>query len=177
MKEVWKKSPSWACLEISSIGRVRRCEDQVNHRWKRGKGSHNKGYVYIPRIRDGYSTIRLNINGKRKHLLVNRLVCEAFNGPSPNGNYHAAHKNGDQTKNFPKNLYWATPQQNIEDRERHGKTMRGDGHYYRKLSSCDIPKIRKFISAGIPSTEIAKKYGVTSSAIKAIKGKITWKHV
>lgn len=157
----WRKSGLCPLVEVSSAGQVR---------------SIKTGKIYSPVIKPhGYEIVRVHIDGKRKHYHLHRLVCEAFNGP-PNG-LLALHKDGNQRNNSASNLYWGTQAQNIEDRERHGKTMRGDSHYARKLSSADIPKIRKLLSDKVPMKKIALQFGTTYSAIYDIKRRKSWKTV
>ena len=163
-------------LEASSDGRICRAVDSVNCRWKRGKGRCNAGYIFVPSIKEsGYGFIRITIDGKRKHLFVHRLVCEAFHGKS---DLQALHKNGVKSCNFPENLYWGTQKKNIEDRERHGKTMRGEKHYAAILSEKDVRKIKKLLrSRTVSQKAIAEKYGVTNFAISDIHRGKSWKHI
>lgn len=173
----WMSPKSAPMLEVSSTGIVRLAIGIPNTRWGTGESRHKKGYVFKQDVKNGRKVVRVSIKGKRKQFLVNRLVCEAFNGPPPSPTHHAAHKNGKELDNRADNLYWATPQENISDRERHGKTMRGDSHYARKLSSKDIPDVRRKILDGMPQTEIAKQYGVSNYAIHDIKRGKSWKHI
>ncbi len=178
---IWRPIPEFPNYEISDMGAIRIVKPFPNNRWGHGLGSYRKGYVLVPRKHNFggmlYYTVRLTRNGKRYERRVNRLVCEVFHGPPPSNIHHAAHKDGDSLKNCSTNLYWATPQENIDDRERHGRTMRGDGHYHAKLSAKDIPIIRELWSAGLKQPEIARRFDVTAYAISDVVRRKSWKHI
>lgn len=93
----------------------------------------------------GYARHTLCVGGRKITRSAHVLVCIAFNGPKPSPELHCAHRDGDKANNTPPNLYWATPQENTDDRERHGRThrgprspealarlCRGDGHWTRQ---------------------------------------------
>lgn len=117
--ERWRRIGDAPDYEVSDAGRVRRAVPD----WQ-GKFA---GHVLRPSIgRGGYRWHVLCVGGKKITRKLHRLVCEAFNGPQPEGRPHCAHRDGDSANNTPKNLYWATPAENSADRERHGRTARGD---------------------------------------------------
>ncbi|MDE2105818.1 MAG: HNH endonuclease [Patescibacteria group bacterium] len=76
-------------------------------------------------------------------------------------------------------LFLGTHKQNMEDKARKGRVpdMRGDKSNVAKLSSKDIPLIRKRIKDGETCYSIAREYGVTGEAILAIKHNRTWQSV
>ena len=49
----------------------------------------------------------------RKTLKVARLVCEAFNGPPPDGSPYCLHIDEDSRNNRPENLKWGTQRENL----------------------------------------------------------------
>lgn len=53
----------------------------------------------------GYKCIDLNKNGKRKHVLLHRVMAEAF-VPNPNNNPIVLHKDNDKLNTDPSNLVW-----------------------------------------------------------------------
>lgn len=83
------------------------------------------GRALKPGFRRGYASFVLCVEGRKISRTAHQLVCAAFNGPRPAPDMHCAHRDGDKSNNTPGNLYWATPQQNADDRERHGTTHRG----------------------------------------------------
>lgn len=129
--ETWKIVPSVPIVEASSFGRIRSAIDRPNSRWGHGRNFYAKGWIYCQVIYkkkqpNPYYLVALSVGeDSRRRYLVHRLVCEAFHGDPPSLKYHAAHVNGDSLDNKEFNLYWATPQQNIDDRERHKKLRKG----------------------------------------------------
>ena len=77
---------------------------------------------------DGYPSVRLTIDGKRKHLAVHRLVARAYLPPRPSPEHEVRHLDGSKTNNCVENLAWGTRQENADDRARHGRTSHGLRH-------------------------------------------------
>lgn len=50
---------------------------------------------------------------KGKTYKVHRLICEAFNGPAPDGCDVCMHKDENAANNRPSNLVWGTQEQNL----------------------------------------------------------------
>lgn len=76
----------------------------------------------------------------------------------------------------PEHLRLATQSDNIQDmfRKGRGNTSKGESHVCAVLTEPDIIAIRKS-SASL--NEEARRYGVTRSAIWAIRHRVNWKHV
>lgn len=121
--------------------------------------------------RDGYATIRLQADKRVFKPYVHRIVCEAFNGPCPEGKSIVAHNDGDFTNNTPENLRWATHAENQRDRERHGTHNRGERSHLAKLTWEDAEEIR---SSPLPSKVIAAEFGVTAANVRQIRRGDTW---
>jgi hypothetical protein len=77
---------------------------------------------------DGYPSVRLMINGKRKRIAVHRLVARDFLPSRPSPVHEVRHLDGDKTNPAAWNLAWGTPKENADDRERYGRTSRGERH-------------------------------------------------
>ena len=73
-KEIWKDIKDYEGLyQISNLGRVRSL-DRVD-----GNGRGWKGIMLSSKLRkNGYREVILCRDGKRKYMLVHRLVAEAF---------------------------------------------------------------------------------------------------
>ena len=72
------------------------------HRWETSNGH----YVSTNGLTDKYL---------RKSVLVHKLVCLAFNGPTPtNDKYDTNHINGIKNDNRAENLEWVTRSQNVQ---------------------------------------------------------------
>lgn len=57
---------------------------------------------------------------KKERRYVHRIVCEAFNGPAPEGKPLVLHGDGDKKNNVPSNLRWGTDSENKFDAVRQG---------------------------------------------------------
>jgi len=124
MKENWKTISEAPHYAISDTGRVKR----VVADWQRKYA----GRILKPAThRGGYlAHVLCTENGKITRK-VHRLVCEAFNGPPPSPEFHAAHFDGNVLNNTPENLRWATAAENAADKDRHGRTVKGDSSWPR----------------------------------------------
>lgn len=59
----------------------------------------------------GYKCIDLAKNGEKKHMLLHRLMAEAF-VPNPNNDPIVLHKDNDKLNTSPENLVWGTYSEN-----------------------------------------------------------------
>lgn len=124
MQETWKNIPDFPGYQVSNLGRI------WSEKTKRLRKAHTQ--------KKGYWHIVLSHKNKTKTIRLNRLVLEAFAGPAPSPEHHAAHKDGDKDNNAASNLYWATPQENVNDRKRHGTYYSGCNHPMAKLTNGDL---------------------------------------
>lgn len=78
---------------------------------------------------DGYPSVRLTVIGaKRTRLAVHKLIATTFLGPRPSPAHEVRHLDGDRLNPHADNLAWGTRADNAADRERHGRTSRGEPH-------------------------------------------------
>lgn len=77
---------------------------------------------------DGYPSVRILIDGRRKRIAVHRLVAQQFLPPKPSPTHEIRHLDGSKTNSAVWNLAWGTQKDNAEDRQRHGRTSRGASH-------------------------------------------------
>lgn len=96
----------------------------VGHNW-RGYGEREMRQTLNA---DGYPSVRLTIDGKRTRLAVHRLVAKHFLPPRPSSAHEVRHLDGDRMNSSVSNLAWGTRSENAADRERHGRTSRGQRH-------------------------------------------------
>ncbi len=163
LQERWKPIPQLHCYEVSSLGRVRRCQP--------GSGGNSVvGRILKQHSRKGtkYQQVELIARTGRKMFLVSRLVALAFHGPEPSPDHQAAHYDGDPLNNREDNVRWATPLENAEDKRRHGRVVRGAKHWAAKLSEKDGRLIADLHAQGVRSGVIAKQFAVTRGTINRV---------
>ncbi len=128
MIEQWKLVSGFA-YEVSSIGRVRRVGKKIPRR--------------LIMDDDGYLVVALFRDGIRYDRKVHQLVCSAFNQPRPNRRAEVRHLDGVRRRNIPKNLTWGTTKQNADDRDQHGRTIKGESHRRARFSNITVQEIRR----------------------------------
>lgn len=75
----------------------------------------------------GYPYVRmLDASGARRKVRVHRMMARIFIGPRPSLQHQVRHLDGCKQNNAASNLAWGTALENAADRERHGRTARGD---------------------------------------------------
>lgn len=154
-REEWRVIADAIDYEVSSAGRLRR--RTPGHLTYAGK--EQPGY----RRRDGYLWAMLRLSdGSRVTRAIHRIVCAAFHGPPPFVGAQVAHRDGTRTNNAEDNLRWKTAQGNADDRELHGRTVRGHAHALATLSPEALAEVR---SSSLSCREAAKKHGVSASTI------------
>lgn len=115
-REVWTVAVGTeAYYLVSNMGRVARIVDAPG-RHKLGP----EGYRIraLSEHKKGYLQVGLHVKGKRRSVLVHRLVLESFDGPPPEdeyGEFECHHDNADQKDNRLVNLMWLTAQENREE--------------------------------------------------------------
>jgi hypothetical protein len=107
---------------------------------------------------------------------VHLLVLEAFVGPRPSGMV-GRHLDGNFRNNALSNLAYGTPQDNMDDRERHGNTVRGVDKSNTLFTADDIAFIRTYPRHDRYQEELAKKFNVTQSTISKIITRRSWNHL
>lgn len=77
---------------------------------------------------DGYPSVRLMQDGRRRRMAVYKLVALAFLPERPSPSHEVRHLDGDKGNSSYGNLCWGTRKDNAADRTRHGRTSRGPAH-------------------------------------------------
>lgn len=131
--------------------------------------------------RDGYSFVQLTgqcSGGRTKPKLVHRAVAEAFLGPCPPEADQLRHLNGNKRDNRPSNLQWGTAAENAADRDRHGRTARGERNGGgRRLRAIDVLAIKGRLRAGEAQASIAATFGVSQALVGFIAIGRLWRGV
>ena len=169
MKETWHPIPDYP-YELSNKGRVRRSQGGVH--------GARVGHILKPRPhRAGYTIYLLNKNHKPWYATLNYLIALVFIGPRPSPKHVAAHWDGNASNNKIKNIRWATEEENAADKDRHGRTPRGNKHGLARLSDNKVRTLRRLRVKGWTYKRLAKRYKVTASQVYNADKRITWGHV
>lgn len=164
MEEVWLSPEGYeGFYKVSNLGRV--------------LGLKRNRCLSPTREQTGYYTVCLSANGVVTKFRLNVLVLSTFCGPAPFDGAHAAHNNGDPSDNSLRNLRWASPLENQEDVDRHGRRCRGEEVYGAVLTEADVIEIRRLIGAGVRNGPLADRFGVSISTIHLIRHGKTWRHL
>ena len=176
MVELWKPIPGYEGIyEASSLGRVRSVDRELIQKNNKGGVSlfRRKGRVLAQRLsRDGYFRVNLSKDDEITTHQVHNLICLAFYGTPRNGRDQAAHNDGTRTHNVLSNLRWASPSENMQDKNLHGTDMRGDRHFNARLNWDTVREIRRSKDSA-PS--LANRFGVGVKAIHKVRYGYTWK--
>ena len=167
MKEIWKDIEGYkGFYRISNLGRVKSLKRLV----KRNDGTVQKVREHILRLHikdNGYCQVELRKNSKGKHLLVHRLVAEAFLS-NPQNKEQVNHKDGNKLNNNVNNLEWVTCSENAVHAFSHN--LRTVNKTY-KLT----PEERKYIKEHYVfrhpkynSNALGKRFGVSGTTIMRI---------
>lgn len=111
-----------------------------------------------------------------KYIRAHRAVCIVFHGEPDSPHMEVAHScgNGHRSCVNPKHLRWATKEENIEDRKKHGVMVRGEMHPQAILSAEQVMEI---FNDQRKTVVIARDYGVSRGAICSIKRGKNWCHI
>jgi alkylated DNA nucleotide flippase Atl1 len=89
----------------------------------------------------------------------------------------ACHRNGIRDDNRPWNLRWATHQENIDDREIHGNTARGERAGFSRVTEKMVREMWEARSDGTSYGKIARFYGISKRQVMRILKREAWSHV
>lgn len=125
----------------------------------------------------GYMSVRLtDNNGKRRRVLVHKLVLEAFASKRPK-EMQARHLDGDKRNNSISNLAWGTAKENADDRERHGMTAHGENHRNSKMTSDAVSRMRALNKSGKSYSSLARTFDLEKSTVRMICLRRAWSHI
>ena len=127
-----------------------------------------------------YKTVHFTVHFKECKKFVHRIVAETFIDNF--NNYKCVnHINGIKSDNNVSNLEWVSHSINNSHAYKTGlKSNSGEKQSHHKLTDKQIIEIRRIFEKETyygQIKEIAKNYGVTASAIRHIKERITWSHI
>ncbi len=174
MTEIWRPVLGWEDrYEVSNEGRVR----SLCHR---GKPRKEPWIVSLNLSNNGYLRAHLMRDRKLSVYGVHCLVAEAFIGPRPEGN-DCRHLDGNPMNNKAVNLAWGTKQENMRDRDDHGRTYRGETQHLAVFTEDEIRAMRLRYAQGERRPDIVRDIvatkGCDPTVVRDILGFRTWKHV
>lgn len=162
MLEEWKDVVGFeGFYKVSSLGRVQ----------------GPRKMLALHEDKDGYLRVTFFVDSCAVNARINRIVCEAFNGPKPFSEAQALHRDGVNTHNTPDNLYWGTHKQNMEDSHKHRSFPIGEDHHKAKLTWEIIRIIRKAAAEGKTAYRLAKEHKITNKHCLLIIRNEIWKEV
>lgn len=120
---------------------------------------------------DGRGSVKINGEDRR----VQSVMCEMAHGPAPTTAHEAAHSCGKGSSGcvHPQHLRWATRKENQADRLLHGTDSRGEKSASCILTAEQVIEIRA-LKGAVPRPELARRYGVSVSAIGDIFARRNW---
>ena len=170
--EEWKVNPFNPRYSVSNMGRIRRdvsVKGSGAGRIIRGS-SDQHGYLQQELPRRG---------GKRRLVMVHRVVAVAFLGEPPPGRIFVNHKDGNKQNNRADNLEWCTRKENAAHAWATGliSAKCGASHGMAKLTTEDVVGMREKRANGAPLVELAAEYRVTEAHVNRIALRKFWQHV
>jgi hypothetical protein len=126
---------------------------------------------------NGYPSVHIAVNGRRKHLTIHSLVARAFHGPKPTEKSVVRHLDGNPFNSNAGNLAWGTVQENTDDSIRHGTKARGSRNGNSRLTEDIVRQIRHLAQEGVPNVELAKRFDIDKTNISCVVNRKTWRHI
>lgn len=112
------------------------------------------------------------IHGVQKR--ASRWMCVLAHGNPPREEYHAAHSCGNSACVNPNHIRWATPAENMADKNTHGTSNHGERNGKTSLTPEAVHEIR---SAAPDLSALTKKFGVSKGCVSKIRSGQRWGHV
>jgi len=173
--DIWKDIPGYEWIyQVSNLWNVR----GLDRKWT--KWSLLRGQVR----KDWYKHINLSLKGKRKKLLVHRLVYLTFNNLPlkfewPITKTLVLHRDDNPWNNHIDNLFLWTQKENMQDCSKKQRiyVRKGEESNFSKLTNKKVKLIRLMISMWEPLKFIASHWEVNIETIRHIKNWRSWKHI
>lgn len=178
ISEEWKPVVGWEeGYEVSSLGNVRSIDRLIQ------STAHGKECSYFKRgrvlkqskDRENRPRVHLSINGRRKYVLVSRLVARAFLGDVPE-KCIVCHGEQGCTVNTVHNLRYDTYTANAQDRQRENP-VQGERAGNSKLTEQMVREIRELHNEGWSQVALSQQFGHNQGHIgKIVRGEL-WSHI
>lgn len=162
--EAWKDIPGYeGKYQASTAGNIRSLDRHITQLGRGGKPFTRlvKGRVLRPGQYCKAGHVSVVLGRKRFGIPVHRLVMLTFVGPCPMGQ-EVRHLNGHSKDNRLENLAYGTRSENNLDVLRQGKA-------YRKLTTADAREIKRLLSLGESSRDIAEQFKISIVTVSQIR--------
>jgi hypothetical protein len=141
---------------------------------------HTNRVIKTKTAKNGYKIICLHKNGKRKWLLVHRLVADAFI-ENPENKSQVNHKDLDKKNNSVNNLEWVTSSENMQHAKQNGKVNTKE-HQNKLRNICGYLTIEQarnirniYRTRKITQKELGRMFNVTEDVVYHIVNNHTYK--
>jgi DNA-binding CsgD family transcriptional regulator len=105
-----------------------------------------------------------NDEGRDCTVQIGRAVLLAHVGLPPTPRHECCHGDGDPWNNDPSNLRWGTRKENIDDRERHGRSFRPR----LRLTDAEVEDVRRRYGDGQSCREIGRELRIHESYVSRL---------
>lgn len=166
---IWRQSASFPAYEVSEHGDVRRIF----------RAGPSRAGRLLSGARCPLGRLRYHLRdaaGGRHQAMASRLVAECF--ITGDVSLFVCHRDGDVFNNHFSNLYYGTQVENMVDRERHGRTPRGELNGEAKVTALAVRAMReRFGAGGVTMRRLANEHGITATQVSAILHGRAWSTV
>lgn len=182
LEEIWKEVPGvGGGFFASNFGRIRSIDTEVPttgcRRPGRGEGPNTricKGRLLTCRSLSRKGYCRINLKGTI--YLWHRIIAITFLD-NPEGKPQVNHKDGDKTNNRADNLEWCTNMENRTHAVENGLQAVGEKSGNNILKEIEVLSIVEQLILGVPLVTLARRYNVSSTTIRDIRDRKTWRHL
>lgn len=163
MIEVFKKVRRNTNYSVSNLGSIR----------------NDKNNKILKPFNSTTGYLKVNLGHKVRNIKVHRLVAEAFL-KNPHGYPFINHKDLNRKNNKLSNLEWCSPKFNSEHAKKNGVISRpkhGNKGIYNPRAKLTEKQVISIRYAAGTSLQIGNMFGVSSSVVRDIKSRRSWKHI
>lgn len=122
----------------------------------------------------GYGRIEVTVSFKvRKHALAHRVAWELTYGPIPEGMY-VCHRCDNPRCVRPEHLFLGSAADNNHDMRDKGRAAAGPRHALAKLTYEQVAELRRRLTDGEPTAEVAAAFGIRPATANNIARGKTW---
>lgn len=141
---------------------------------REGHSNWCKPWMYVGSLdRDGYPVMGY----KGVKLRVHRAMLFLYLGELPPVTRHLHPGVRLRRDVNPRRLVAGTQAENVADRDRQGRTAKGESNGRSKLTQEEVAAIKGRLSEGAAKRQLAREYGVDRTTIRDIDRGRIWKHV